>query len=400
VASVRARLGAVMLSLGVAAGCHPMPYKQGPAGPPPSDGGRERRIAALMSIYAHAREAVEGPDRSETAFRAMPVVDAARVLRESTTPIGEIRRRRAIAKLAAADLARPEFRDAIAVLLGGEDPQNPYSDPQLMMLTIHVVIDAHPQAGLFAREALLSNLLAWLFGRIPGVYAYRDLTTTVQCSPVVSLTLCPPQSTPCDPCDPTYVYHPNDPCDPCNRPVPFLGPYPTTATTTVQILRPVGEIAPLFDGQSWAECGDFFDQTYAAQPTSPPMPVGNSPTPGSNWQGTLYESFHLTTANFALAQFENLLDVTSTSTTAPEAYRFTYGLHQTVSSKLAMLPTLIQIQKDCGYLSATASGPWTSIRNKKTIGFNSSALDSSTCLLLSAMGDAVVELASCIPPTP
>jgi hypothetical protein len=361
-----------VVCIALVAGCtikleRPDPKPPIPIGAAPA---REKRLAALLSIYFHA---LPGNPSPSPQLEPLAPLEAATILRADQTPRGEWWRRRAVAKLAASDIRNPEFRDAMIVLLR-DDEGGPFGDPQMRLLMIDYVISIHPWATTPFLEALISNFLDTILHPTGSCFV-SDVTTTVNCR--------------------------------------WSGR--TTATTTLEVNRPVGALAVDLDPQSWDECSDFFPATYVALQQGGMYPVDSNhnglpavapPWKGSTWSEVLFEHFEMSwnfLGTFKLSEFKTFLDIDAVrGYGANTSYRVDYDLRRSIWHRIFTSGGPGGIDKDKGYLQATPSGSWSDVEAEKTIEFSSELLNPAACALLGAMGDAVAQQVCCTkrPPPP
>ncbi len=167
--------------------------------------GEDERVAAMVSVHAHARF----PERAPAEF--MPLDEAVRILRADAGPAAASRRRRAIAKLAAYDLEG--FREQIGGLGG---------DPELLerqLLSELPKVDVPPQL----RQIVLLNYLVFM--------------------------------------TPTCQWQVPEP-EGAIREDP---PPPIQWRFVAEIPRPVHDVARSLDPQSWQQCSPLFESAYLAE---------------------------------------------------------------------------------------------------------------------------------------
>ena len=364
---------AIVCALGACRVVLTPPSPGGPGGTGPASA--QKQLAALLSVYYHANEAALGiyaPD--DAPYRPLSVVEAAQLLRADDSGNGKMRQRRSAAKLAAADIGRPAFRQALAILLDHPEAGEPFRDAAAMIETIEMVFATHPGLDVPQKEALVSDLLETTYGpAVPGCHT-RHLTTNIQCG-----------------------------SDPSTAAVTF-------GTVSVDVLRAASDIARGFDGQSWDACSSLFGPTYVAAEILGSYPFDKNydaypephpPEPGSSWKGVLFETAQMAWRDFKLSQFKTLLNVGATWGGTRSIYVFDYGLRQSIWSSVFGVSSLDGILRDFGYLSIpyTIAG-WSHVENTKTVQFSNPILNAAACALLGAKSDAAVELACCNPPMP
>lgn len=346
-------LGAVVATL--VAACGGGPPAHGPAGEPlPFT--NEGRIAAMISIHARAFWPDQLPPGIE--LRTASLDQAVALLKDDPDPFAVSRRRRAIAKLAAYGLGRPE-------------------------------IDA-------ALEELGANLgaLRHAFEGHSGILGPRPAFA----EPPETLVLGPGERE-----SAAYDLHANLSIPNCQtkRLLNWVGSIgaSTVATSSVWVQREVGDVAKALDPQAWDECSKFFDHTYLARkdPSGvvevPMVPFG---TPYST--PTLFERFQCATTGCD-AWFENLLYVTTwyeTPGVGQTKYAVSYGFNECLDGQVLKKPRKI-IADDGDLWARQDPAGGTNVEVSKTIAFDSAGLTgiAEAALAHSEMAGELAELVCC-----
>ena len=298
-----------------------------------SDPSAARRAAMLtVYFYAHIEPGAEVPE----TVRPLPLLEAARILRADTGPFAESRRRRAIVKLAAADLER--HRDALEILGAPLD-------------AILAILDIQPPLTLPEREKQIFALMNAAGPAVPGCQPGMATTETEQ--------------------------GPNKLASHCPDPLNTAGV--TKATSTITVPRPLSVIRQIMDPQSWDTCSEYFPKTHVAkQDPSGVYKIDSNthevdedpaaPPPGSNWSGVLFEHFRLDWQQLSEdawqkvfdelpaawklflptpptmvvpageSSFWNLLSINTQS--GPDEYRVEYCLRMSIHGRIGLLPPL------------------------------------------------------------
>jgi len=328
------------------------PMRPSTKGRGPGLTGEERR-AALLSVYAHAYAA-----ERERDVPSMSVKDAAEHLREDVGELAEARRRRAIAKVAAAGVDR--YRDALVRL-----------DTDTTVDRIRAVLDLHPGAKPLVKEILVYNLLLAQQGDpIPWCMPTYPITTVID--------------------DGTAV----------------------EATVHLAVHRDLKDLAEVSDPQHWHDCSVFFEQSYVADRNSNskypsgcgPDPARKKRAPGSPWPDVLFEHFKL---DWKLPEiqgswFKNLLCIDPLSTAQ---YGYRYRLHTSLCSEVLGCKQNGGLGIDEGHFELTGGvspvSAWTFVEAVKRVKFSArknvdqKTLDTWAWILLWAMGDEVADAACC-----
>ena len=313
-------------------------------------------VAPLLSVFYHAY-ATAHPDAPQ--IDTLPLDEAAHRLKvDATSPAGESRRRRSIARLSAAAFATQSHQSALQIL----DAPN---------AAIGAALASHPGFDEAARETLVNNLLEDLLGpAFPGCER-KDLHTAVE-------------------------------------PDPDGG---TRAIVTLSVLRNIPRLALTMDPQNWARCSSFFPNTYVARRVGTKYPVSpitydagrepRPPDPGTTWSAVLFEHFEFDWG-LGVSWFRNLLDIEARREGA--AHSVAYRLKSSIRSRVALDERPGGIVRDEGKTVATANASgWTALKAIKVIrfsdrpGFPGDIADLWAQVLLPAMGGSVAEGVCCIP---
>lgn len=166
----------------------------------------QQRIAAMLSIHAHAR----WPDGNFDGYPFLPLNEAVSILNADVGPAADSRRRRAVSKLSAYASGHEYIRNAVESLLGGR------SD---LVQLVRERVEAEPHISAALLEVSLVNLL-------------------------VSMT----------------------PDCPWTAPAPPSGgvrtPPPVNWRFEILVPKGVDDIALALDPQSWDQCIPFFEDTH------------------------------------------------------------------------------------------------------------------------------------------
>jgi hypothetical protein len=337
----------------------------------------EQRIAAMLSIHAHAR----WPDGNFDGLQFLPLRKAVELLMRDRGMAAASRRRRAIAKLAAYAPENEDIHLAIADLLMNRK-------------------DLTPTVSALRTDRAISPAL-------------------LEVAIVNTLTALTPDC-------------------PWNIPAPPSGgvkdPPPVAWSYDVSIPRNVEAIARALDPQSWDQCSPFFKDTHLASTAAPCCPTASSCTaigarsepPGKPYnQAVLYERFCVADdcstpcpgPHRCDIDFENLLCVTteykpwipfSCLVACADQYDVDYHLASWISGELLGLEPAAVIM-DQGRLSArrataaetaTLTGsPWAVVHVDKTFDFTNSGQTGAVGKFLQALKDElagqIVEQACC-----
>ncbi len=370
----------ILLSVGPSA-CSP-PLHSSPA--PVAEGvTNEQRIAAMLSIHAHAR----WPDGNFDGLQILPLQKAVEILTRDRGMAADSRRRRAIAKLKAYAPGNEDARRAIdALLMNRQDITSKLSE-------------ARTAGGRSVSPAILEvaivNSLA---------------TVTPDCQWKV--------------------------------PAPSGGvadPPPVQWSYDVFVPRPVNDIARALDPQSWDLCSPFFTDTHLASTAGPCCPASpaascsetgkRSEPAGKPYAAVLYEHFCIADdcsspcpgPHRCNIDFENLLCVTTEYTpgiscslfaACADRYDVDFDLASGISGELLGVEPAPLIT-DEGHVSArrataaetaTLSGsPWALVHVDKTLGFanpgQTGAVGKFLQILTDELAGQIVEQACCaVPP--
>lgn len=320
----------------VASGCPWPPW----AGPPSY--GRltldEQRIAAMMSVHAHAERRTT---RLPRQLRMMPLDDAVKFL-EADLPrdyFAKSRLHRAIAKLVAYDVDR--FRDLVLTVI---------SRSMLDKLIASIADEDTPAA----KETKANDTLTVLDGSPFKDCRWSELSYNLN------------------------------------------GENPLEAVARVSVHRSsLTDVQRSLDPQNWDLCSKFWkppERTYLAIRSG--MTVTSVPPRPSNvpYGHTLYEHFHSVACSWFLgchtADFENILTITST----PQAngYTATY-VFVTPSISALINATPVVLDRDDGHLIATrgtSMNEWI-VEGKKILEFQGASANTWAML---AFGYALKEL--------
>jgi len=311
-------------------------------------------LAAILSVHYHAYAEIHG-----TALppALLPLEDAAGVLRAAAGQGGraESRRRRAIARLAAADV---EQHEEVLEILGAP------------VVAIRNAFAQHPGFDEAHREMLVNDLLNDLGGpAVPGC-EWKHLL------PVV---------------------------------VPHVWGG-ATATVTVSVRQPLDRLARVMDPQNWMRCSDFFRNSYVARKEGDAYPVNTNydaepvsvpPPAGTRWSEMLFEHFELDWGA-GVSWFRNLLWIDA----RPDLHRVDYRLREAIRSRVGYLEDgrgiAGGIQTDEGHtVVREGDGGWASLEAVKTISFSprpnvsASVVDAWATVLLWAMGGEIADAVCC-----
>lgn len=299
--------------------------------PPPSPA-QQSFTSALFSIYRAAQRAVDGgDDHTELS----PLEAAASTVRDGAARFGDIARVLAITQLAAPDVARRDFKGAIATLAQYQ------SAPEIL----HELLARHPRAELAERERIVYDFLV---------------------GPETFLTLSPTSQPDCPSTYPSVsVTH-------------QFGV--ATATVTAFVQKPLDDLAANMDPQNWDNpCGALLfhatyltdlkaNGTFDVDANYDALPGATEPE-GQTWGPRYLFEYVLPGAgsNF----FKTLLSVKTVRTS--DSYKVeNYELTQSLRTQIFPDPaTEGGLFEDSGYASATPTDSvWTLLQGSKRIRFN------------------------------
>ena len=290
----------------------------------------EARIAAMVTIHAYAFF----PDgKFPEGWRPpMSLEQAASYLRSDTDPLAGSRRRRAIGKLAAYGLERPDFRAALRTL--GADPD--YIERQLELLARRRHSSRRCDTVTLTpsqRETFVDDLYA-----------------------NVSAPTCPWKNL---------------------VPVPPVVGAPVMSTAvTISVQVPLDKVKTRLDPQQWASCSKFFRQTYLAKRDA----LGNivpdqAVTPGTAYGGVndrrnLFEYFTCDgtgstcwfTNFLAVMSWDEKTAATTVTCPLPDAsaarYNIYYGIRDALGGAINGVRSTIRIDNGQGCAQPDDPG-WT-----------------------------------------
>jgi hypothetical protein len=337
----------------------------------------EQRIAAMLSIHAHAR----WPDDNFDGAQFLPLRKAVDILKRDRGMAAASRRRRAIAKLAAYSPGNDDTHRAIADLL---------MNRQDLMATVYKRRTDSAISPALLEVAIVNELTA----------------LTPDC----------PWSVPAPPSGGVQ------------------NPPPVAWSYDVSIPRNMEDVARALDPQSWDQCSPFFEDTHLASTASPCCPTTSScaetgvlskPAGKPYNQAVLHERFCIADdcgspcpgPNSCNVDFETLLCVTteydawvpfSCMLARADRYKVDYHLASWISGELFGAEKVAVIT-DQGSLStrraaaaetATLGGsPWSVVHVDKTLDFANSGQTGAVGKFLQALQDElagqIVEQACC-----
>lgn len=364
-----------------------------------------RRLTAMLSVHAHARH----PDgRFPRGFTPLPLDAAATILADDRPAPGEAhdvpasRRRRAVAKLAAHGLSRPNVA--------------PAAKDRIVSAIRTIVAGAPPAAtttmGVRAAPASIDDTVQRIVDRVTPKARARG----------IGIRAAAPAAEPEAPTqlesalNDEYAALVGEASDCWTRlavSVPAVG-QSASAWVRVEIGRPLEEVRQSIDPQSWDVCSAFFPYggTYLADPGGGDYPTSNcqaaegtAVTPGSvyGWPSAkvLFEHFVTGVPGFE-SWFTNLLDIRTTfwpaGSQGPEdVFAVSYSLRRPVCGSVLGVPQKILI--DGGAAVATRNGDGTIVEGSKVIKFASPLVNASTKAMFEVLFDELAaqmgELACC-----
>ena len=343
---------------------------------PPAEGmTNEQRVAAMLSVHAHAR----WPDENFDGLRILPLQQAVDILKRDRGMAADSRRRRAIAKL-------------LAYAPGSAD--------------VRVAVD-----DLLMDRRDLTPKLAESRSVRPAVLEVAIVNSLAALTPNCQWTVPAPSGG-------------------------VANPPPVQWSYDVFIPRNVGDIARALDPQNWDLCSPFFTDTHlvtTAAPCCPAKPgascsetgVGYEPAGKPYTQAVLYEHFCYADdcsspcagPHICAIDFENLLCVTteyspwipfSCAVGGAERYDVDFNLASWISGELLGVEPAAVIEDD-GHVSArrptaaeaaTLTGaPWAVVHVDKTLDFanpgQTGAVGKFLQILTDELAGQIVEQACC-----
>jgi hypothetical protein len=338
------RLARLLLLSAVAAGC----LSRADAAPDDLQPSNAEIRTALESVYYHAY-LVRDRREPTLAERPMPLARAAKILDSDHSFGASSRRRRAIGKLGAA------YR----LLTTPGVPPGPLSE-------------ADPLDAL----KLLGAPPSVIVRGTPGHESFADLERGVY----AALNKAPSPG-----------YEPQ--CCSCVLSCDVFDGGKTVKTAfTIRVGRVVDGAAGLkfvTDPQNWDACNPlyFIDTHYAGKDcpaAQSSTPTTLAPTPGTNWDGVLYEHF-----SHSPVYFTNLLDICA-GASSPPGRRFNYGLCKAEGGTH-------KLKEDCGFATAmkdpATTGPFKSrLQGLKILHFETL---SPGMIAMEVMVDETAQVAVC-----
>jgi len=323
----------------------------------------------MLSVYYYA---LFGPDTPPDDRPPMSLEEAARVLRDDKSELAESRRRRAIAKLAAADVENPRFRTALTIL----------GAPLERISELRSEREVAPRSTEEKIHALRNDSAA--MARV--------------------LTLLDELSAPLD--------------KQCLRtpPVSKLEWIANERLARVTVTLSVKRVADGLDGlrraidpQSWHQCSDFIVASYVAEEVGGQYPVDadfnaihatKPPTPGTTWKAVDFEHLAVTWG-VTFSRFKHLLTIDSKAD--PTTHRFDFALKKSLRSVVLTDERDGGIDVDDGYASGKLrQDGWIDVEATKALRFSERAyltklVDTWAVVALAAMGDELWEIVCCAP---
>jgi len=149
----------------------------------------------------------------------------------------------------------------------------------------------------------------------------------------------------------------------CRAATTFAAFDPSTGVTlayfTVTTNRAFDEVAIILDPQSWETCNLYFEASYVARKVGNDYPLDanydaerakHPPTPGTSWHKVLFEHFAMP-SRMGGAWFRNFLDIDAHR--SADEFRYTYTMTRSIRSKVpGMPPRDGGLNLDNGFLSA------------------------------------------------
>jgi hypothetical protein len=362
-----------------------------------------RRLTAMLTVHAYARHP---HGRFPRGFTPPPLEVAAQILADDRPAPGEThdvtasRRRRAVSKLAAYGLGRPEvgpaakgrITEAIRTIVSGAPPAK-----------------TAPGARTVAAPVSVDDRVARIVDRVAPPATRVGLRATTSEPPAPLLLE--------QQLNDEYSLLVGETSECWTRlavSVPAVGEA-ASAWVRVEIARPLADVRQSIDPQSWDGCSAFFpaNGTYMADPGGGSYPtshceasVGTPITRGSvyGWPdaAVLFEHFVTGVPGFE-SWFTNLLDIRTSfwpaGTQGPnDRFAVSYSLRRRVCGSVIGVPERIVV--DQGSAVATSSGTDTTIvEASKTIRFRSPLVNASTKAMFEVLCDELAaqmgELACC-----
>jgi hypothetical protein len=372
---------AAVLGVGLGASClNPNPPSEPPAGclPPQRALTNDERLGAMLSVRVAAYRAVGILNDITPAFVGLPSLkDAIETLKSERDPVGNARRRRAAAKLAAYGREAPDIKLALESLL---------CDHRKDLAAIYDFYQTNLETTPLSVESEIYSILADL--GIPG-------------------------------CGPSELH-------PAPATVGNTSP-PVSVTATALVSPSVDWVSKRIDPQRWDRCSLFFTRPPGCYLTTGPFnhtkacpvqPSTDNPPPttgkplGSAYTGRLFEYFE---CGVCQSVFKNTLAITTerqpTGCPACSALKYTvhYGedpegtLAGCVNQSYGMIPA--ELDEDGGLITAVpvASGgqSQTQVVSNKNLTLKPPGLDVPLFGMLKAapaqeeMADELAEIACC-----
>jgi hypothetical protein len=357
----------LVLIAGIAAlpGCflyggHPPPLP--PAVCPQVPINNPNRALAMVSVHYHS----DHPGLAVAPIEIMPLDEAVHLLRCDESEAADLRRRRAIAKLATA----PQLivSDRIAELVVPAD-----------VTAIKALVASLAGLPKPAIEAAVYNYIFAKYGAVRGCYPTYPVTTVTR--------------------DDNDTVH---------------------AVTSFDVSRSVATLKSVWDPQMWETCSSFFAHSHVQDTTNVPSPTDCSsvkppqasapPAPGTSWANNIFEEFTFSMTN---SWFQNVLGIQSVlyNFGSGQIYLYSYNLPQSVCSQVGWggAPQDGGVEVDDGYSYIWPAGlpSWTSTITTKNVRFSGrppsgllpaiskTLMNDYAQVLLAAMGGETTTMACC-----
>lgn len=317
-----------------------------------------QRAAALVSVHYHS----EAPLVAVAPIEILNLPAAVKVLGCDEGDAAELRRRRAVAKLAAIE------SPVVNALL----PQLRVSPADFAAIAdlLHAFPSATPK---IVKETAIYRYLFWKYRAISGCIPTYPVTTVTRTGDTVE------------------------------------------GTTRFWVNRSVAVLKAPSDPQNWEKCSAFFENSYVPNTTSSypadcaapkPPKKGTPPAPGTTWSDQLFEHF---TFSVTQSWFRNLLSISSYSVNfgSGQFYGFNYSLGHPICSSALTVRQDRGLNIDGGHLYAYDGGlsGWSSIEATKNVEFDArvfppiskSIMADYAQILMQAMGAEATTMACCKP---
>jgi hypothetical protein len=320
----------------------------------------------MVSVHYHS----DHPGLAVAPIEIMPLDMAVNLLRCDESDAAELRRRRAIAKLATAP--QLAVSDRIAELAVPADVN-----------AIKALVASLAGLPKPAIEAAVYNYIFAKYGAVWGCYPTYPVTTVTRGK------------------DDTVH-----------------------AQTTFDVSRSVSSLKSVWDPQMWETCSSYFAHSHVQDTTSVPSPTDCSsakpprasapPAPGTTWADNMFEEFTFSWTN---SWFQNVLGIQTFlyNFGSGQIYFYSYALPQSVCSQVgwgAPQDGGVEVDNGYSYIWPAGSPYWTSTITTKNVRFSGreasglqlpiskTTMNDYAEVLLGAMGGEASTMACCTRKSP